>query len=160
MTDEETRIGVYVCDCGFNIAGVVNVPELVHYAKGLKWVVISREYKYMCSSPGQATIQKDVQELKLNRVVVASCSPHLHEATFRRAAEEAGMNPFLVHMVNIREQVSWVTKDKKEATEKAKSLIAAGVARVVRHSPLERRQVPVRSDVLIIGGGGAGGSGR
>ena len=156
MTDEETRIGVYVCECGFNIAGVVNVPDLVGYAKGLKGVVVSREYKYMCSSPGQATIQKDVQELKLNRVVVASCSPHLHEATFRRAAEEAGMNPFLVHMVNIREQVSWVTKDKKEATEKAKSLVAAGVARVARHSPLERRKVPVRDDMLIIGGGIAG----
>src|SRR3989304_3137718 len=156
MTDEETRIGVYVCDCGFNIAGVVNVPELVHYAKGLKGVVISREYKYMCSSPGQATIQKDVQELKLNRVVVASCSPPLHEATFRRAAEAAGANPFLVHMVNIREQVSWVTKDPRRATEKAKALVAAGVARVALHSPLERRSVPVRSEILIVGGGIAG----
>ena len=156
MTNEEARIGVYVCDCGFNIAGVVNVPQVVGYARGLKGVVICREYKYMCSSPGQESIQKDIQDLNLNRVVVASCSPHLHEATFRRAAEQAGMNPFLVHMVNIREHVSWVTKDKKEATEKAKSLIAAGVARVVRHSPLERRQVPVRSDVLIIGGGIAG----
>src|SRR3990172_151408 len=151
MTDEETRIGGYVCECGFNIAGVVNVPDLVGYAKGLKGVVVSREYKYMCSSPGQATIQKDVQELKLNRVVVASCSPHLHEATFRRAAEEAGMNPFLVHMVNIREHVSWVTKDKKEATEKAKSLIAAGRAWGGRHSPLERRQGPGRRDVLLLG---------
>ena len=155
MTDEP-KIGVYICDCGFNIASVVNVPELVNYAKGLRGVAVAREYKYMCSSPGQETIQKDIREMGLNRVVVASCSPHLHEATFRRAAESAGMNPFLVHMVNIREQVSWVTKDLRQATEKAKALVAAGVARVALHSPLERRSVPVRSEVLIIGGGIAG----
>ena len=153
---EEPRIGVYVCDCGFNIAGVVNVPDVVAYAKGLKGVTVAREYKYMCSSPGQEMIQKDIREGKLDRVVVASCSPHLHEATFRRAAEVAGANPFLVHMVNIREQVSWVTKDPRDATEKAKALIAAGVARVALHTPLERRSVPVRSEVLVIGGGIAG----
>ncbi len=153
MTDEEPRIGVYVCDCGFNIASVVNVPEVVEYAKGLKGVVVAREYKYVCSSPGQELIEKDVRGLGLNRVVVASCSPHLHEATFRRAAERAGMNPFLVHMVNIREQVSWVTKSPEDATEKSKVLLAAGVARVARHSPLERREVPVRSELLVLGGG-------
>jgi len=156
MSDEEPRIGVYVCDCGFNIAGVVNVPELIEYARGLRNVVVAREYKYMCSSPGQETIQKDIQERKLNRVVVASCSPHLHEATFRRAVEGAGGNPFLVHMVNIREQVAWVTANRKDATEKAKALVAAGVARVARHAPLERREVPVRSEVLVLGGGIAG----
>ena len=153
---EEPKIGVYVCDCGFNIASVVNVPEVLEYAKGLPGVIVAREYKYMCSSPGQETIQKDIREIGLNRVVVASCSPHLHEATFRRAAEGAGMNPFLVHMVNIREQVSWVTKDPHQATEKAKALVAAGVARVALHSPLDRRSVPVRGDILIIGGGIAG----
>ena len=153
---EEPRIGVYVCDCGFNIAGVVNVPDVVAYAKGLKGVTVAREYKYMCSSPGQEMIQKDIREGKLDRVVVASCSPHLHEATFRRAAEVAGANPFLVHMVNIREQVSWVTKDPRDATEKAKALIAAGVARDALHTPHERRSVPVRSEVLVIGGGIAG----
>jgi len=156
VTTDEPKIGVYVCDCGFNIAGVVNVPEVVNYAKGLRGVAVAREYKYMCSSPGQETIQKDIREKGLNRVVVASCSPHLHESTFRRAAESAGMNPYLVHMVNIREQVSWVTKGRDEATEKAKSLVAAGVARVARHSPLERREVPVRGEVLIMGGGIAG----
>jgi len=157
MSDpNEPRIGVYVCDCGFNIAGVVNVPELVEYAKGLKGVAVAREYKYMCSSPGQEMIAKDIHEVKLNRIVVASCSPHLHEATFRRAVESAGANPFLVHMVNIREQVSWVTKDRVKATEKAKALVAAGVARVALHAPLERRSVPVRSEVLILGGGIAG----
>ena len=153
---EEPKIGVYVCDCGFNIASVVNVPEVVKYAQGLPGVAVAREYKYMCSSPGQEMIQKDVREMGLNRVVVASCSPHLHEATFRKAAEAAGANPFLVHMVNIREQVSWVTKDPHRATEKAKALIAAGVARVALHSPLERRSVPVRNEVLILGGGIAG----
>ncbi len=153
---EEPRIGVYICDCGFNIASVVNVPEVVDYAKGLRGVAVAREYKYMCSSPGQEMIQKDIREMGLNRVVVASCSPHLHEATFRRAAEAGGANPFLVHMVNIREQVSWVTKDHRMATEKAKALVAAGVARVAFHSPLERRSVPVRSEVLIVGGGIAG----
>jgi len=153
---EEPKIGVYICDCGFNIASVVNVPEVVDYAKGLPGVAVAREYKYMCSSPGQEMIQKDLREMGLNRIVVASCSPHLHEATFRKAAETAGANPFLVHMVNIREQVSWVTKDRARATEKAKALVAAGVARVALHSPLERRSVPVRSEVLVVGGGIAG----
>ena len=153
---EEPKIGVYICDCGFNIASVVNVPEVVDYAKGLPGVAVAREYKYMCSSPGQEMIQKDLREMGLNRIVVASCSPHLHEATFRKAAETAGANPFLVHMVNIREQVSWVTKDHTRATEKAKALVAAGVARVALHSPLERRSVPVRSEVLVVGGGIAG----
>jgi len=156
MTDEEPRIGVYVCDCGFNIASVVNVPGVVEYARGLRGVAVAREYKYMCSSPGQELIEKDIRDLKLDRAVVASCSPHLHEATFRKAGERAGMNPFLVHMVNIREQVSWVTKSREDATEKAKALIAAGVARVARHTPLERRQVPVRNEVLVVGGGIAG----
>ena len=156
MTVVEPRIGVYVCDCGFNIAGVVNVQELVDYAKKLQGVAVAREYKYMCSSPGQEMIQKDIREKGINRVIVASCSPHLHEVTFRRAAEAADMNPFLVHMVNIREHVSWVTKDPREATEKAKALVAAGVARVARHVPLERRKVPVRGEVLILGGGIAG----
>ncbi len=155
MTDEP-RIGVYICDCGFNIAGVVNVPEVLDFAKGLPGVAVAHEYKYMCSSPGQELIQKDIRELKLNRIVVASCSPHLHEATFRRAAEAGGANPFLVHMVNIREQVSWVTKDRTRATEKAKALVAAGVARVARHTPLERRSVQVRGEILVIGGGIAG----
>ena len=156
MTEQEIKIGVYVCDCGTNIAGVVNVPEVVEFAKGLRGVAVAREYKYMCSSPGQDMIKKDVRELGLNRIVVASCSPHLHEATFRTAVEEAGGNPFLTHMVNIREQASWVTSDKHEATEKAKALVAAGVARVVHHAPLERRKVPVRDEILIIGGGIAG----
>ena len=156
MTDQEVRIGVYICDCGTNIAGTVDVPALAKFAAGLRNVAVVREYKYMCSSPGQGMIKDDVRTLGLNRVVVASCSPLLHEATFRAALENAGENPFLFHMVNIREQVSWVTKDRLDATEKAKALLAAGVARVARHEPLERRKVPVRNEILIIGGGIAG----
>ncbi len=156
MKDEKVKIGVYVCDCGTNIADVVDIPAVVKFAQGLKNVSVAREYKYMCSSPGQDMIKDDVKKLKLNRIVVASCSPHLHEATFRAALEGAGGNAFLFHMVNIREQVSWVTQDHAEATEKAKALLAAGVARVVHHSPLERRKVTVRNEILIIGGGIAG----
>ncbi len=156
MKDEKVKIGVYICDCGTNIAGVVDVPALVKFAQGLKDVAVAKEYKYMCSSPGQQMIKDDVKKLGLNRIVVASCSPHLHEATFRTAMEEAGGNPFLFHMVNIREQVSWVTQDHAEATEKSKALLAAGVARVVHHSPLERRKVSVRNEILILGGGIAG----
>ena len=130
MTAEPPRIGVYVCDCGFNILGVVDVPEVVRYAATLEGVVVSKEYKYMCSDPGQELIKTDVRELRLNRVVVASCTPTLHERTFRRVVSEAGLNPFLFHMVNIREGVSWVTEDKAKATEKAKALLRAGVWRV------------------------------
>ena len=155
MTDE-LKIGVYVCDCGTNIAGVVDVPAVVEHAKGLAGVAVAREYKYMCSSPGQDLIKDDIRDLGINRVVVASCSPHLHETTFRNAVEEAGGNAFIMHMVNIREQVSWVTTDHAEATEKAKSLVSAGVARVGHHEALDRRQVSVRDEILVLGGGIAG----
>ncbi len=156
MTNEEPKVGVYVCDCGFNIAGVVDVPALVEYAKDLPYVTVAREYKFMCSAPGQDLVKEDLKEGRINRVVVASCSPLLHEPTFRGVAEDAGSNPFLVHMVNIREHVSWVTEDRTQATEKAKSLLAAGIRRVARHSPLERKKVPVRDEVLILGAGIAG----
>lgn len=157
MTDgTEPKIGVYVCDCGFNIAGTVNVPEVVEFARGLKGVTVAREYKYMCSSPGQDLIQEDLRRGRVDRILVASCSPLLHDATFRKAAEDAGHNAFLVHMVNIREQVAWVTEDHERATAKAKALVAAGVARIARHTPLKRKQVPVRDEVLVVGGGIAG----
>ena len=122
----EIRIGVYVCHCGTNIAGVVNVAEVSKWAadnlKG-EGVVVARDYKFMCSSLGQELIEKDVKELGLNRVVVGACSPHLHEATFRGACERAGLNPYLFDMASLREQVSWVTSDKAIATTKAKALI-------------------------------------
>ncbi|HET9494345.1 MAG TPA: CoB--CoM heterodisulfide reductase iron-sulfur subunit A family protein [Chloroflexia bacterium] len=150
------RIGVYVCHCGTNIAGKVNVRAVAEYAGSLPGVVVSRDYKYMCADPGQELIKKDIRELGLNRVVVASCSPHLHEETFRRAVAEAGVNPYLVQMVSIREQVSWVTVDPDVATAKAMDLVRAGIKRVTLHEELEPVRYPVKPGVLVVGGGIAG----
>ena len=150
------KIGVYVCHCGSNIAGTVDVPQVVEFVKGLPSVAVAREYKFMCSDPGQSMIKDDIKNLKLNRVVVASCSPLLHEPTFRHAVLEAGMNPYLFEMANIREQCSWTTEDHGEATEKAKALVSAAVKRVYYHQPLETREVPVNANTLIVGGGIAG----
>ena len=152
----QLKIGVYVCDCGINIASKVNVPEVVEFAKQLPNVAVAREYKFMCSDPGQELIQKDIAELGINRVVVASCSPLLHEATFRKAIKDAELNEFFFQMANIREHVSWVTADPKEATSKAEALIAAAVRRISLAQPLERRTVPVHTDAMVIGGGIAG----
>jgi len=152
----KVRIGVYVCHCGSNIAGVVDVADVAQWAAHLPDVAIARDYKFMCSSPGQELIEKDIQELGLTRVVVASCSPHLHEATFRGACERAGLNPYLFEMANIREQDAWVTTDKIEATKKAKALVAAAVSRVAHQQPLETLFVPINPNVLIVGGGIAG----
>ena len=150
------RVGVYVCHCGTNIAGTVDVHELAAFGATLPGVVVSREYKYMCSDPGQELIKQDIKDHGLNRIVVASCSPHLHEKTFRGATSNGGLNPYLFQMVNIREHVSWVHKDKAAGTVKAKDLIRAAVRRVRHHKPLEMRQVPVGAEVLIVGGGIAG----
>jgi heterodisulfide reductase subunit A len=131
------------------------VAALREYAATLPHVVVARDYKYMCSDPGQELIKTDIAENGLNRVVVAACSPHLHEHTFRSACEEAGLNPYLCHMVNIREHDSWVHTGPA-ATEKAKDLLRAAVQRVVWNEPLERRQIPIRQSVLVVGGGIAG----
>ena len=155
MTQPSARIGVYICHCGTNIAGTVDVAALREYAATLPHVVVARNYKYMCSDPGQELIKTDIAENGLNRVVVAACSPHLHEHTFRSACEEAGLNPYLCHMVNIREHDSWVHTGPA-ATEKAKDLLRAAVQRVVWNEPLERRQIPIRQSVLVVGGGIAG----
>jgi heterodisulfide reductase subunit A2 len=153
------RIGVYICHCGSNIAGVVNVGEVSKWAGEQlagEGVVVSRDYKFMCSSLGQELIQKDIKEMGLTRVVVAACSPHLHEATFRNACKGAGLNPYLCELVSIREQVSWVHTDKVAATEKAKAVISGGVARVAHHEPLEPLHVPINPATLVVGGGIAG----
>lgn len=151
------KVGVYICHCGSNIAGVVDVADVAKWAEdNLPDVRVAREYKFMCSSPGQELIEKDIKDLGLTRVVVAACSPHLHELTFRNACKRAGLNPYLFEMVSIREQVSWVTKDKALATEKAKALIAGGVRRVVHHQPLEPIIVDINPNVLVVGGGIAG----
>jgi len=152
----DRKIGVYICHCGSNIAGTVDVGKVVEFARTLDSVVVAREYKFMCSDPGQSLIKQDIKELGLNRVVVASCSPHMHEATFRRAVQEAGLNPYLYEMANIREHAAWVTVDHDAATEKAKALVSAAVKRVYYQEPLEAREVPVNPATLIVGGGIAG----
>jgi len=150
------RIGVYVCHCGLNIAGIVDVEEVARYAATLPHVVISRDYKYMCSDPGQDLIKNDIKELGLNRVVVASCSPRMHEPTFRKACQNAGLNPYLYEHANIREHCSWCHTDREQATEKAKDLVRAAVKRVYHHEPLEVKEAPVNPNTLVVGGGIAG----
>jgi heterodisulfide reductase subunit A len=152
----QPKIGVYVCHCGTNIAATVDVEAVRSYAEGLPGVKVSRAYKYMCSDPGQEMIKEDIRANGLERVVVASCSPTLHEATFRRATAEGGINPYYFQMVNIREQVSWVHADMAEATRKANDLMRAAVHRVRFHKPLERSRVPVNPAVMVVGGGIAG----
>jgi len=152
----EPRIGVYICHCGSNIAGTVDVKEVAEFARGLDSVVVARDYIFMCSDPGQEVIRQDIRDLGLNRVVVAACSPQMHEPTFRRVCQEAGLNPYLFEMANIREHCSWVTEDKLKATEKAKALVSAAVKRVYYHQPLVAREVPFNPDTLIVGGGIAG----
>jgi heterodisulfide reductase subunit A len=152
----EPKIGVYVCHCGTNIAGTVDVEEVAKFAATLPNVAVARNYMYMCSDPGQDLIRQDIKEMGLNRVVVASCSPTLHERTYRRVCQESGLNPYLFEMANIREHVSWVTEDKKAATEKAKALVSAAVRRVYYQEPLETREVPVNPNTLVVGGGVAG----
>jgi heterodisulfide reductase subunit A len=156
MNLNKVRTGVYICHCGTNIAGKVDVGSVAAFARGLDSVTISRDYTYMCSDPGQDLIKKDIQEYGLNRVVVASCSPLMHEPTFRKACVEAGLNPFFFQMANIREQCSWVIDDPIQATDKAKSLVAGAVRRVRYHRPLEMRQVEMDPSVLVVGGGIAG----
>ena len=152
----ERRIGVYVCHCGTNISGRVDAEKVAEFARDLDSVAVARDYKYMCSDPGQNLIKEDIKELGLNRVVVASCSPLMHEPTFRRACQDAGLNPYLFEMANIREHCSWVHEDGGMATEKAKALISAAVRRVYYQEPLEAKEAPVNPNVLVVGGGIAG----
>jgi heterodisulfide reductase subunit A2 len=150
------KIGVYVCDCGTNISGKVDVAEVTAFAGTLRNVVVAREYKFMCSDPGQILIQNDIKNLGLDRVVVASCSPLMHEPTFRGACERADLNRYLFQMANIREHCSWVTVDRNAATEKAKALVAAAVAKATRLAALPLKTVPVNQAALVVGGGIAG----
>ena len=157
--NSKERIGVYVCHCGTNIAGVVDVEEVARWAKeelGDMGVVVARDYKFMCSSLGQEMIQSDIKTEGLTRVVVAACSPHLHEKTFRIAASRAGLNPYLTELASIREQISWVHTDKSLATHKSKAVIAGAVSRVAKHEPLEPIIVPIAEPTLVVGGGIAG----
>lgn len=150
------RIGVYICHCGLNIASKIDVEALAKFGGTLPLVAVSRTYKFMCSDPGQQLIRDDIARRGLQRVVVASCSPLMHEPTFRKVLQEAGINPYFFQMANIREHVSWVTEDPESATEKARRLLSAAVRRVALHDPLERQTVPVNPNVLVVGGGIAG----
>ena len=150
------RTGVYICMCGTNIAKIVDVEAVVQFASKLPNVVLAKTYKYMCSNPGQEMITQDIKENNLNRIVVAACSPNMHERTFRHALRSAGLNQYLLEMANIREQCSWVHTDTIEATEKAKALVYAAISRVELHEELENMFVDMCPNVLIIGGGIAG----
>jgi len=150
------RIGVYICSCGTNIAKAVDVESVRTYAEEQPDVVFARTYKYMCSNPGQEMIVQDIRENNLDRVVVAACSPRMHERTFRKALQSAGLNQYLFEMANIREQCSWVHEDPVTATVKAKALTRAAIRRVALHEPLENLTVDMSPRTLIIGGGIAG----
>jgi len=152
----EEKVGVYICHCGTNIAGTVDVMEVAQWASEQPHVEIAREYKFMCSSLGQELIENDIREYGLTRVVVGACSPHMHEKTFRAACQRAGLNPFLFEMANIRELDSWITNDKKAATRNAKAMIKGALERVVLHQPLDYLPVVINPHTLVVGGGIAG----
>ena len=155
--NKSPKVGVYVCECGINISATVDIAKTVEHARSLPDVAVSRYYKYMCSDPGQALIKKDIKELGLTHVVVASCSPRMHEPTFRAVVEEAGLNPYCFEMANIREHCSWVhMHEKAKATEKAKDLVKMAVAKARLLQPLAKKEVPVTPSALVIGGGIAG----
>ncbi len=151
------KLGIYVCHCGSNIAGMVDVEEVARWAgKQIADVAVARDYKFMCSSLGQQMIEEDIRKLGLTRVVVAACSPHLHEKTFRRACANAKLNPYLCQLTNIREHCSWVSTDREAATAKAKALVYAAAERVKWQQPLEPMAVKVNPRTLVVGGGIAG----
>ncbi|MDG6228530.1 MAG: CoB--CoM heterodisulfide reductase iron-sulfur subunit A family protein [Candidatus Thermoplasmatota archaeon] len=150
------KIGVFVCHCGINISQTVDVKALTTYAKGLKDVVVSEAYKYMCSDSGANLIKESIRKHKLDSVVIACCSPRMHEHTFRNVVESGGVNAFNLEIANIREQCSWVHNDKEKATEKAKALVRGAVAKARFLEPLEPSKVNVTPEALVIGGGIAG----
>ncbi len=155
--NEEIRIGVYVCHCGANIAGAVDCPGVAKYMQEQPDVVLSRDNAYLCSEPGQAQIKQDIIENGINRVVIGSCTPRLHEPTFRQCLESAGLSPYLMEMANLREQCSWVhSKDREKATIKAKDLMRSATARSRLLMPMQDTELSVRQSSLVIGGGIAG----
>ncbi len=150
------RIGVFVCHCGINIAQNVDVKALAEYASQLNGVVVAKEYKYMCSDVGATLIKDTIKEFKLDGVVIASCSPRMHEHTFRRVANDGGVNPYRVEISNIREQCSWAHSNKGQATEKAKFLVRSSVSKALSLEPLKPSTLKVIPEALVIGGGIAG----
>jgi len=157
MSDEETgKIGFYICHCGTNIAGTVDVEEVTRYIADLPGVDVARNYEFMCSEPGQMLIGDDIREEGIDRVVVAACSPMMHEITFRAAVERSGVNPYLFQMVNVREHCAWIHSDAGAATAKAQALCRAAVERVAEQEPLFGSTAPVNPDTMIVGAGIAG----
>jgi heterodisulfide reductase subunit A len=155
--EEELRIGVYICHCGSNIAGVIDPAEVAEWASTLPGVVRATDTLYACADSGQSLIKEDIKKYNLNRVVVSACSVRMHETTFRGAVAEAGLNPFLMEMANIREQCTWAHgHDKAGALVKAKDLTAAAVAKARFLNPLTMIKVPVTKRAMVIGGGVAG----
>jgi heterodisulfide reductase subunit A len=152
----EERIGVYVCNCGTNISKIVDVAAVADSALDVPGVAVARSYKYMCSNPGQEMILEDIHEHQLTRIVVASCSPRMHEATFRGVLSRAGLNPYMLEMANIREHCSWIHDDGAAATEKAKAMVRAAIMRVMFNEKLDSRSVPMCASSMVIGGGVAG----
>jgi heterodisulfide reductase subunit A len=151
-----SKIGVFVCHCGTNIANTVDVERAVASARELPGVAFASEYKYMCSEPGQQMIKDAIEEYGLDRVVIASCSPRMHETTFRKMLKDTKVNPYMLEIANIREQCSWVHTDKAKATEKAIRLIRMSVAKAARDEPLFASSIPIEKRALVIGGGIAG----
>ncbi len=157
MDEKEPRIGVFVCDCGLNIAGAVDTAEVTEFSKTLPGVVAVIRNKYTCADPGQNEIKKAIKEHNLDRVVVASCTPKIHEPTFRTCVEDVGLNKYLFEMANLREHVSWVHQDDRDgATQKAKDLVRSAVARAHFLEQQEEAEFPVTKKALVIGGGVAG----
>ncbi len=155
--EAQPRIGVYVCHCGLNIARIVDCEKVAELASYLDDVVVSKNITYACSEPGQQEIVDDITDQGLDRVVVASCSPRLHEPTFRQMLKKAGLNPYLLEMANLREQCSWVhMKEKDAATEKAIDLVKMAVSRARLLYPLIEEILPLTKRTLVIGGGIAG----
>jgi heterodisulfide reductase subunit A len=155
--NEEIRIGVYICHCGSNIAGVIDPVDVAAFAACLPGVVRATNTFYACADTGQNLIKSEIKEYRLNRVVVAACSVRMHEPTFRAAVAEAGLNPFMMEMANIREQCTWVHgHDRAGALNKAKDLVAAAVAKVTFSTPLKMIEVPVTKRAMVVGGGVAG----
>jgi heterodisulfide reductase subunit A2 len=156
-TGEQLRVGVYICSCGSNIGGVIDPGEVARFAATLPDVVLARDNLYMCGDPGQNLVRQDIRQHKLDRIVIAACSVRMHEPTFRACVADAGLNPFLMEMTNIREQDTWVhAREPERALLKAKEMVAAAVAKVRHAAPLRTITVPVTRKALVVGGGVAG----
>jgi heterodisulfide reductase subunit A len=156
LVKEDLRIGVFVCDCGSNIAGFLDTEEVRKFAESLPDVVVSVRNKYTCAEPGQQEIQRTIFEYRLNRIVVASCSPSSYEPIFRQCIQGAGLNQYLLEMANIREHCSWVTADPEKATVKAKDIVKVAVSRARWLFAQDEEQIPVMDAALVVGGGVAG----